>query len=137
MNKRSLVKLGSKNPAWKGINVGYMALHAYVRRRKSKPKLCESCGVRPATDLANKTGKYLRDLTDWEYLCRKCHMDGDGRNEQLRESGKSRRLPSKNCIICHKNFHRTYGMKTAKYCSLKCSIKGRIKSGKYVGRIRK
>jgi hypothetical protein len=66
------------SPVWKGDNVGYEALHAWVRVRKIKPDLCERCNIRPARDLANISHQYKRDLLDWEYLCRSCHMIYDG-----------------------------------------------------------
>lgn len=118
MNKLSLAKMGAKNPAWKGDKVGYAGVHDYVRNRIRKPKWCVWCKKRPAVDLANKTGKYLRDLNDWEYLCRKCHMDSDGRNDRLRASGKSRKLPNKFCEVCKKEFH--IDNRDAKFCSRKC-----------------
>jgi hypothetical protein len=71
-------KPGRFHPKWKGDNVGYWALHEWVRKRFSKPELCQMCNKVPPRDLANKSGKYLRDLLDWEYLCHKCHMNKDG-----------------------------------------------------------
>jgi hypothetical protein len=77
-------KLGDKNPLWKGDQVGYNALHAWIRRRLPKPPACEICN-KPTKylDLANISGKYLRRLDDWEYICRVCHMKKDGRRAQL------------------------------------------------------
>ena len=72
---------GENNLMWKGDNVGYLALHAWARRKLSKPQLCEKCKQRLPHDLANKSGLYKRDLDDWEWLCRKCHMESDGRNK--------------------------------------------------------
>lgn len=68
---------------WKGDIVSYGVLHKYVRRNKPKPKSCEQCKIRPAYDLTNISGSYLRDLNDWRYLCRKCHMIEDGRINNL------------------------------------------------------
>ena len=96
---------GENNPSFKGDKAGYGAIHAWVRRRKIKPELCEKCKIEPPRDLANKSGKYLRDLYDWEYLCRRCHMNSDDRNEQLRQSGKSRKIPSRLCIGCGIEYH--------------------------------
>lgn len=110
--------MGSKNPAWKGDKAGYGAIHDYVRSRKPKPNLCERCDIRPAMDLANVSQQYKRDLGDWEYLCRKCHMDSDGRNDRLRDSGKSRRLPNKTCVICNKIFHTDAGRQQV--CGMSC-----------------
>lgn len=75
----SLGKIAEKNPMWKGDDVEYHALHEWIRNRFPKPELCMVCAKVPPYDLANVSGKYLRDLNDWLYLCRKCHMDADGR----------------------------------------------------------
>lgn len=56
---------------------GYMAVHAWVRKRKIKPSLCEKCRAVPPLDLANISGKCLRDLNDYLYLCRSCHKKMD------------------------------------------------------------
>src|SRR4051812_31704426 len=68
---RSKAKLDSKNPSWKGDKVKYGALHDWVRTRYTKPELCEHCHTEPPRDLANKSNKYLRNLKDWWYLCRR------------------------------------------------------------------
>ena len=75
------------NPEWKGDNVGYIAIHDWVRRRLLKPKLCPKCDVRPAYDLANISGNYIRNLNDWQWLCRHCHMESDGRMHNLKQYG--------------------------------------------------
>lgn len=77
--KISLSKRKENNPMWKGDKVGYAALHDWVRRQLSKPKFCQKCKKRKAYDLANISGKYLRDVKDYIWLCRKCHMTIDGR----------------------------------------------------------
>ncbi len=82
--KRYELKIGSKNRnekngSWKGNNVGYIALHDWVKRRLLKPKKCSLCRKKGFLDLANISGKYTRDLSDWEWLCRRCHMTKDGR----------------------------------------------------------
>jgi len=115
--KKEHFNSGENNGMWKGDNVGYNGLHTWVRKRKKKPLLCEKCKTRKAVDLSNISGKYLRDINDFEYLCRKCHMDLDGRNERLRQSGKSRKLPDQKCLMCGKMFHRDV---IGKYCSRKC-----------------
>ena len=75
-------KFDSDNCQWKDNKVGYNSLHSYVKRRKKKPKLCECCNKKPPFDLANK-GIYNRELKNWEWLCRKCHMIKDGRLNKL------------------------------------------------------
>lgn len=81
--KISLSRLAEKNPMWKGDKAGYDAIHIWVKRRKLKPKLCGVCKTKEPHDLANISQKYERDLDDWEYLCRKCHMQKDGRLNNL------------------------------------------------------
>ena len=68
-----------RNGMWKGNEVGYGALHDWVKSHLPKPKLCQNCRAERKLDLANVSGKYKRDLADWRWLCRKCHMKSDGR----------------------------------------------------------
>ena len=74
--------LGNKNGMWVGDSVSYGALHAWVTRHFPKPGLCQCCNIKKAHDLSNK-GVYGRDLKNWEWLCRKCHMTKDGRLEKF------------------------------------------------------
>lgn len=85
----SLGKIGNKNPMWKGDKVGYHSLHIWIRCRLLKPELCEVCNIKPSIDLANVTGIYNRDFTNWKYLCRSCHMKSDGRINNLKQYGLS------------------------------------------------
>jgi len=71
------------NPIWKGDKVGYRALHRWVERNKNKSDFCEKCKIYHPLDLANISGKYKRDINDFEWLCRKCHMSEDGRLNKL------------------------------------------------------
>jgi hypothetical protein len=66
------------NPNWKGDDVGYAALHEWIGNRKPKPELCEICRKKPPRDLANISGEYKRDIDDYHWLCRSCHMKKDG-----------------------------------------------------------
>jgi len=109
---------GESNPSYKGEAAGYGAVHAWVRRRKQKPELCEKCSAEEPRDLANVSGRYLRDLTDWQYLCRRCHMNSDGRNDRLVASGKSRKFPDKLCEQCGKTFHPVSAV--SKFCNRDC-----------------
>ena len=74
---------GERNYWWKGDNAKYDALHVWVRRRKPKPKICEYCKKVTPYDLANISGEYKRDINDYEWLCRKCHMIKDGRIDDI------------------------------------------------------
>ena len=88
---RSQVKMGSMNPNWVGDKVKYFPLHKWVKSRLPKTKLCQMCGKVPPLDLANK-GVYNRDLDNWEWLCRKCHMTSDGRLNNLKQYASNRTL---------------------------------------------
>jgi len=76
---------GINHPLWKGDNVGYTQLHAWIRTYYPKPKLCEICKKKPPYDLANISGEYKRDINDFRWLCRKCHMKSDGRYDKLKQ----------------------------------------------------
>ncbi len=82
---------GEKNGQWKGDDVGYGALHDYVKTYMTKPLNCEMCGKPKKLDIANISGEYKRDLRDWEYLCRKCHMEKDGRLKKTTKMLKENR----------------------------------------------
>ena len=86
--KLSIAKLENKNPMWKGNNVGYASLHEWIKNRLPKPDTCEICHAVEPYDLSNRSNKYLRDLSDWEWLCRKCHMIKDGRLKKLKRGIK-------------------------------------------------
>jgi ribosomal protein L37AE/L43A len=73
------------NVNWKGDDVGRTQLHEWVRRRKEKPDFCEICGINKPHDLANISGEYKRDVDDFKWLCRLCHMKDDGRINNLKQ----------------------------------------------------
>ncbi len=98
--KKSLSKTGDKNPMWEGDNVGYFPLHNWVRRHKLKPKFCERCGKNKPYDLANISQKYKRNVNDFEWICRSCHMKKDGRTDNLHKN--KRRKHKVNLILCTK-----------------------------------
>lgn len=69
---------GEKNYKWKGNNVGYKGLHMWIREHKKKPKKCQFCNKETAKlEVANRSGKYKRNLKDWIWLCRSCHLRFD------------------------------------------------------------
>lgn len=81
---------GKNNTNWKGDNVSYRALHGYIQRHKKKPEFCECCKKNKPSDLANISGEYKRDINDFEWLCRDCHMQKDNRKEELIAGNKKR-----------------------------------------------
>lgn len=98
-NLHGRVPSGSRNGSWRGDEVGYVALHDYIRERFAKTGTCEACGatpkpvryvrtgkvvIRAATDWANISGKYQRERGDWRELCRSCHAKKDDFAKNLR-----------------------------------------------------
>lgn len=81
-----------KNGNWKGDYVSIEGVHGWVKSRKDKPVLCEDCKKKPSIDLANISGEYKRDLSDWKYICRSCHMIEDGRLDRLHNPEHYRKL---------------------------------------------
>lgn len=105
-----------KNGMWKGDKAGLDAIHIWVLRRKPKPKVCEDCKKKPPLDLANISQKYKRDVNDFEWLCRKCHMTKDGR---LKKLIRIRTLKEKQCEMCDKTFQPVNSKSIL--CSLSCA----------------
>jgi endogenous inhibitor of DNA gyrase (YacG/DUF329 family) len=72
---------GEKSYMWKGDDVGYRGLHSWIRKKLGRPDTCEHCGKIGLTghkiNWANRSGKYLRDTSDWLRLCVKCHREYD------------------------------------------------------------
>jgi hypothetical protein len=77
------INKGKRNGMWKGEIVKYGPLHDWVKYQLVKPDNCESCGCNKKLDLCNISGEYKRDLSDWKWLCRSCHMTEDGRMNNL------------------------------------------------------
>lgn len=59
----------------------YKKLHSWITKKLGRPRQCEMCGNTdsPVYHWANKSRKYLRELTDWIRLCPGCHFKYDGR----------------------------------------------------------
>ncbi len=70
----------------------YHGDHWWARKNKAKPDRCESCQGPGPLELANVSGIYLRDISDWRHLCRRCHMASDGRLRILVRTGLALRL---------------------------------------------
>lgn len=86
----SLAREGDKNPNWKGDKITVSGVHAWVKRHKPKPEYCENCNEKKSFDLANISGEYKRDVNDFQWVCRRCHMDSDGRLACLIRASKQR-----------------------------------------------
>ena len=68
-----------RNSLWKGDNVGYIALHAWVARKLGRPKECALCKDTSIHRYhwASISRSCKRDLSDWIRLCPKCHRNYD------------------------------------------------------------
>lgn len=112
---------GEKNVKWKGDEVGYDALHDWVRRELGTPERCEHCGTTEPSkykgnyEWANLSQEYIRDVKDWIRLCRKCHSKHDDRLRGLREAQKRpiREMNSRN----KSGYKNVYETKSGKFCS--------------------
>lgn len=109
---------GPKSSRWKGDAVKYLSLHAWLHRWKPRPKKCEFCLRNPPRELANISGNYLRELSDYLWLCHRCHMRLDNgirillhpekeRARRLRNSQAMKKYwreldPQLKTTICHK-----------------------------------
>ena len=80
----SCSKIAERNINWKGNSVGYGGLHSWIKNRFPKQPFCEVCKINKPYDLANISQMYKREITDWEWLCRRCHMIKDGRLDKFR-----------------------------------------------------
>ena len=85
---RGISESGMKHHNWKGDKVGYVGLHSWVVKHFGKPDTCEHCGTAGLSgrkiNWANKSHKYLRDLSDWLRLCVSCHKKYDPLSEETR-----------------------------------------------------
>lgn len=88
---RPCSKKNNNNINWKGEGVSYTALHTWINNNLIKPTKCQECGQEKKLDAANISGEYKRDITDWEWLCRRCHMQKDGRLKNLIKRNKSKK----------------------------------------------
>jgi hypothetical protein len=93
------------HPLWRGVNASQNNKRKRARTRWELT-LCEKCGS-PATDRHHKTGN-LDDCSknEIQILCRKCHMEIDGRLNLLIKKAKNRPSPriKKPCVNCGDNF---------------------------------
>lgn len=77
---------GKNHPSYKE-KLTYKHLHQMLIKTYGNPKKCEHCGkklaytgkIRKTANIhwANKSGKYLRNRSDWLTLCVSCHKRFD------------------------------------------------------------
>ena len=78
--KTGEAQMGIKNTNWKGNDVGYRALHAWIRRHKGKPTECVFCKATSKERklaFANVNHEYKRNEKDYISLCYPCHKKYD------------------------------------------------------------
>lgn len=90
ISEKTPKKIAEDNPKWLGDNVGYDALHDWIRANKEFTGKCEICGLesdnRRIIQAANISGEYKRDVNDFTWLCNKCHYKFDNlKRKQLKE----------------------------------------------------
>lgn len=70
---------GEDSPGWLGDKIGYRGVHSWVIRTLGQPQVCWKCKTTTAKvfDWSNISQKYKRVISDWQRLCRKCHMKYD------------------------------------------------------------
>lgn len=78
---------------WKGQDATVNSIHRWVKKRLPKPGRCQECKLSPPKDLANisptyNPDTYNRELHNWEWLCRRCHMVKDGRLRKFIDMGR-------------------------------------------------
>ena len=81
---KKIVKRGKKSPNYKGKQVSKNTIHRRLEDKLGKPIFCEHCKTTDKNkyyDWANKSGKYLEDVSDWIRLCRSCHTKFDYTNK--------------------------------------------------------
>ena len=83
LSKPNYYKTGKNNPNWKGDDVKYDAVHAWIRKYKGKPTYCEDIdceGRFKKYHWANIDHQYRRNLDDYISLCAFCHKKYDKLN---------------------------------------------------------
>jgi hypothetical protein len=81
---------GTNHPMFKGDNVGYYALHCWVKYYLGKPKHCSNNRNHLSKRYvwANISGEYRRDLSDWHSLCNSCNLTDGVKISNSRYYGK-------------------------------------------------
>jgi hypothetical protein len=79
------INKGNRNGQWKEGGCSYRSLHEYIRNNKPKSLICEDCGEPKRLEIACIDNKYTRNVDDYRWLCRRCHMISDGRMLNLKQ----------------------------------------------------
>jgi hypothetical protein len=69
-----------------------------------------------AYDVANITGIYNRDPTNYQWLCRKCHVRQDGRLEKFIDRNATNNMKGENNPNYGKGIHTKPDPITGRFC---------------------
>jgi len=119
-----IAKKGKANVNWSGEKISRQSIHGWIRLNYKKPKLCQDCGIKVPYDLANisptyNPETYTRDIKNWRWLCRSCHMKSDGRSKKLFENSQINEV--RVCRNCSKQFNARFVKHY--HCSKPCAQK--------------
>jgi hypothetical protein len=93
------------------LNINYINnydnIHKWIRYHKPKSEICEICLEKKYVELANISGEYKRDINDFKWLCKKCHMIFDNRIP-TRLNHKKKKLEDLDYKGLHKRLRRKY-----------------------------
>lgn len=87
-SKKMMVDMGlkgAKNPRWKGSEISYKGIHAWISLNfgPAKNYVCEFCNGQSGSkkmNWANMDKAYTRNRDSWKPLCKKCHSQYDQKN---------------------------------------------------------
>jgi len=75
--KISQSQIADKNHKWKGDNAGYTAIHIWLRNHNQQPEVCEICRKPGKLELSCIDHTYIRDIENYQWVCRSCHTKYD------------------------------------------------------------
>jgi len=73
-NQHSFMEKDKKRIEDLGLNMSYRGLHLLIKRNKPKPKYCSICNQEKKLELASINHSYTKNINDWMWLCRSCHI---------------------------------------------------------------
>jgi hypothetical protein len=132
---KDIKQISDKQIYYKNLNSvqkrQYHQLHRYIRENKPKPDFCQRCGIKNPVNIANRSGKYKKDIRDYLWVCRKCHHEMDGlvknfkqaykwlpRNKYGRFGKSNKPIIMINCYHCKKLIEKQNPKQ--KYCYYHC-----------------
>lgn len=90
-----------------GISYAYLHELLRIRLMQKIPLVCTFCGSTDCVELANLNDHvYSTDISDYTFLCRKCHIAFDGRLNNLKQGEKAimeydPNATERRCVRCH------------------------------------